>query len=961
MGSVAVSLSAAGYSSPTITNAHLGANVVFTKDYLDPGGPFDRFLQEMGTTFLRFPGGTVTETNFTPGHPFAERFFSTTRPSGLGTEGEPRILTAPATFGYATAHGSSIAYTLPTNNYFQDRTDENGDRLTDPFGLYRLVDRVDGTIRGEYGDVNVDIVQIGNEFWYRNERQTAAEYGRMSNDLSITIQRIFDIYANNLPAGETFVEPKIAIQVGQGWRPDQNAAILNELTPEAREAIDAVTQHFYPKNYNAIDNFGGPFDRLDEIANAEGFGDLDYYVSEWNIKSDGADTGLAQASGMLEIMRTMMERGVDHATVWGTAYRNLQNRLAELIRDPDAPSGYDYRLTAPGELYKMMSHSVEGLRVIDTDTDIGLRDQLHLPHGETDGSDQLVMHAFGSDDKVVIFLSSRSMGEIDVDFDPSAYIGKWQHLYGQSLGVIDDPTTDARDEGDPLSIHARPYLQLHNAEELEQDGQIRFTLGSYEIMKLEFSRNNAAVDISGDTQGVDPDADYDDDIYGAAGHDRIAGFWGNDTLRGGLGNDTIYGGAGDDVLFGGKGNDTLFGGDGDDTLRGGGGVDVLVAGEGSTFIDGNSGRSHYIIDTAGDTTIKGFNALIGDTISFLHGYDTPEALLERTAVEGNDLVISHEDGGTTELLGAAKQLHRLVGSLSDFMDDSPVSDLVAAMLAPEPDGEIPPDSPDEDDTVVEEARAFEALLSAESEEAVADLLASYTDEQIMAFVDYINPNALFITAPETLGLVLDVFNGEARDAFFDKLDGDAVVFRLGDYDFPNFWRNEGEETDIIQRVLDAMDAEDGQRLFGNMSDGEIGTLLDTLDARGIDTADHRAFDSQTARITRIRDGDPPGPGDGDDDDDDDDDENGGAGGGPCFIASCAYGDTRHPDVEVLRMIRDYHILPRAGGPGFVRLYYRYGPWAARALDPYPRLKSCVRGVLAAYVRHILRRERGRLG
>lgn len=953
MGHVSISLAPLVYGGQTVTAQHLGANVIYTKDYLDPGGPFDRFLQNFGINFMRFPGGTVTEQNFIPGSPETERSFSMTRPSGIDPDGGPRIVTMPAAFAYATHNDAQIALTIPTNHYFSNEVDSAGDRLIHPFGLYRLIDRVDRTIQGEYGDVRLDLVQIGNEFWYRDERQSPEEYGRIANGVAIGLERIFSIYGQSDDAPEGWTAPKIAMQVAQGWKPAANDAILAEMSPEARAAIDAVTQHYYPSSYDRIANFSGPFDRMDDIANAEGFGPLDYYISEWNVSSTGSDTGLLQASTMLEITRTFLERGVDQATVWGTQYQALQSRLAELVPDPKAPSGFDYQLTAAGEIYRMMTTSLQGLRPMEADTAPAHRAFLHLDdeNRPDDAPDQLVMHGFGDDDRAVIFISSRSDTQIDVTFDPEDSLGQWVHLYGQSLGVIDNPRTPARDEGDPTSPLARPFVELHNADELTEDGLIRFTLDPYEIMKLSFSLKPVRLQIDGHDQMVDPKADYDDLILGGARGDRLSGHHGDDILRGEDGNDTLFGGAGNDRLFGGNGRDTLFGGDGTDKLFGNVGEDVLVAGKGETEMTGGKGTNHFVADPEGDAIITDFDASKGDTLSFLRAYDSPEDVLSRMVRVEEDLVILHDAGGTTELIGAASQAGDIAVALADFMEDSPSGAIVDALLAPVPDGSIPPDPEGaEDDPSILQARVFEALLSAEDEAEVADILAGYDQDTLLNLVDYINPNVLFMTAPDSLALLMDVFDTEARDAFFAKLDGDAVAYRLGDFDFLSLWNRPEQETDLIARAIGVMDAENGRTLFSDWDDTQFTKLLRTLDLRGIETDDHDVFNPFQARIKMLRDKMAR-----EEDEDDDDEET--AAGGDCFIAGCAYGDPFHPDVEVLRMLRDCHLVDYAAGRRFIRAYYRYGPRAALALAPHPHARRATRAGLRLVVRLILHRQR----
>jgi hypothetical protein len=55
----------------------------------------------------------------------------------------------------------------------------------------------------------------------------------------------------------------------------------------------------------------------------------------------------------------------------------------------------------------------------------------------------------------------------------------------------------------------------------------------------------------------------------------------------------------------------------------------------------------------------------------------------------------------------------------------------------------------------------------------------------------------------------------------------------------------------------------------------------------------------------------------------------GGGGGGCFIATAAYGDYDHPNVQILREFRDRYLLTNCMGRIFVDTYYRYSPTLAR--------------------------------
>ena len=114
-----------------------------------------------------------------------------------------------------------------------------------------------------------------------------------------------------------------------------------------------------------------------------------------------------------------------------------------------------------------------------------------------------------------------------------------------------------------------------------------------------------------------------------------------------------------------------------------------------------------------------------------------------------------------------------------------------------------------------------------------------------------------------------------------------------------------------------------------------------------------------------------GPPDGDDGADDDDggaddddgeqpdDEEAGT-GGTCFVATCAFGNANHPDVVYLRLYRDNVLSQTALGRCFISLYYRFGPYLARWLQPYLRLKQITKLTLSLFVKRHRERRAARI-
>ncbi|NET36403.1 MAG: calcium-binding protein, partial [Cyanothece sp. SIO1E1] len=162
-------------------------------------------------------------------------------------------------------------------------------------------------------------------------------------------------------------------------------------------------------------------------------------------------------------------------------------------------------------------------------------------------------------------------------------------------------------------------------------------------------------------------------LEGLGGEDTLDGSTGADTVDGGTGNDSVVGGSGDDSVLGGEGNDTLAGGAGNDTLLGGAGADTLVVDAGDDFLDGGdfidtidasattagvtiliggadgtvlaatgteigtdtlAPRFENVIGGAGDDSILGNAAPIGNTLEGLGGEDTLDGSTGADTVDG---------------------------------------------------------------------------------------------------------------------------------------------------------------------------------------------------------------------------------------------------------------------------------------------------------------------------------------
>ncbi|MFP6584416.1 MAG: CFI-box-CTERM domain-containing protein, partial [Candidatus Hydrogenedentota bacterium] len=76
---------------------------------------------------------------------------------------------------------------------------------------------------------------------------------------------------------------------------------------------------------------------------------------------------------------------------------------------------------------------------------------------------------------------------------------------------------------------------------------------------------------------------------------------------------------------------------------------------------------------------------------------------------------------------------------------------------------------------------------------------------------------------------------------------------------------------------------------------------------------------------------------------------GGGGGGGCLIATAAYGTPMAQEIDVLRTLRDEHLLDGALGMAFVDSYYRLSPGIADVIAEQSALRALTRTILVPVI------------
>jgi Ca2+-binding RTX toxin-like protein len=948
-----------------VSNAHFGGNIVATKNGVSEGGPFQQGVDTLGISSLRYPGGTLTEKYFDPHGTVWDQLFGSDRSDYATSTDGTSVLGPKPFFQYANENGHSVTFVLPTASLLMQ--DANGNTIIDQAALAEVKSVVGEIIRGNFGPVKIDSFEIGNEYFHYAD-MSAQEYGLIANELIHAVGDEFTIYENEAQSGSHWHRPEITIQAGAGWQPGDNEEIISCLDDDSRDLIDRVAIHYYPQNIEQVEHRDDIFNQIHAWEGAEGFHSLNFFASEWNIQnSSESDTGLSQASSLISAFDEMLAKGIDSASIWGVQNRWLDTSLTTLDantnvaeNDPEART----RLTASGEIFASMAESLPGLQSFQLDPVdlIGhIRPNNSNPIAEPS---ELVINSFGDTDRAVIYISSRSDEVIQFDLDLNTYFNDPTHVWGEILTTVDDPTTLAVDESDPLNPRGLPVFQSLSGDQLADGHTV--TLPPHAIIRIDVQLNGGGVTMLGHNPLTDETQSYEDTFSGSSGADSINGYAGNDTLsglnghdavnggkgddylyggngedveRGGVGNDQIEGGNGNDVLSGGEGEDRILGssgndiissGSGDDQIFGGAGNDVIFTDDGNDLLFGGAGSDYFIASSDGKTTIKDWQFDGGDKITFLGQFVDPEDLAdhasetEGTAEAPGDLILRNEAGGEVVFVGAAGRLHELTNQVVDFSE------------------------------------VGQSALD------LADNLNQMTGHEIGEFLDSLSTEEFDsqILRPDPVILLASLHSDKAGE-FLGRMDpeeSDNFLNHIGREGFAAFFEelNMPETEDFVANIsspalVNVIDQYGGNEFLSHLDDcseATRATFTEKLDetkydylGQGHDQPDPADGDADGGEIPTV-------PVDEDVDEQTDDTAAADDPSMACFVATVAYANSNHPDVWTLRWYRDNVLRTSSLGLWAIRIYWIFGPKLANAVRNKPKIVEAFRRGLMLFVRLI---------
>ncbi|MEW9918982.1 DUF4214 domain-containing protein [Marimonas sp. MJW-29] len=350
------------------------------------------------------------------------------------------------------------------------------------------------TVMQQYGPL-ISAFQIGNEYWEMGE----TAYGQKASIAATAIAQGMswagvaerdqpEILIQMATAGNNGSEFGAGLASGSyNARTDAaNAHIIAQLSAEARDAIDGVTEHYY---YNRTD-FEFPDARTDlrsidrdyAVWDAAFSKDLSLHITEWNIRTTAEELhGLVAASTMVRQFENMIDLGVDSAHVWTFDYHS---RTA-LTLDTDGGVRLDGegRLinSAHGAIFDLMADALVGKELVSASFDSAMP-----------GID---VSAYAAGTEMTLYVSSRSTETTAFTLDLTNALPGAETVTGVQVS-LDPGSTDGRqwvngEAADRLIVNGADYFyNEHDADVILTDltfadaSRIDLTLNPFEVVEL---------------------------------------------------------------------------------------------------------------------------------------------------------------------------------------------------------------------------------------------------------------------------------------------------------------------------------------------------------------------------------------------------------------------------------------------------------------------------------------------
>ena len=311
-----------------VNSAHFGVNAHWGNYDMLPGGTFERSVDLLGATSIRWPGGSVTENLSPTDGTLASAFDGAAGPDGIAPLREVAA--------FCVAKGRKLQLVVPTRHMT---------RASIATWAHRVL-----RVERDYPGL-LDCIGIGNEYW--GDGGTEAAYAAVA---TLWVRAL-------VAAGANALGIPIYVQAPEYWGTTAPAAIASLLATDVRRHIAGADQHFYPGPLAHAIRRDLCFDNLDASFPASmGYRpNLSRWMSEWNMSSQAPVpvTGMESSTGLIAAFHQMIRRGIDRATVWSVNYQNQGMKLTGI-----APDGSVF-LTPRGAAFQLLRAHTMGCEAVD--------------------------------------------------------------------------------------------------------------------------------------------------------------------------------------------------------------------------------------------------------------------------------------------------------------------------------------------------------------------------------------------------------------------------------------------------------------------------------------------------------------------------------------------------------------------------------------------------------------------
>ena len=152
-----------GYQSDVVSSKLHGTNMLFHTDRTATDSDFRNVIDQIGTNFIRFPGGTISEIYFDITNPDADR--QSNFLDVLNEEANVRtksVTTLSEYLSYKSELQGDPVIVVPTYRFFDPDTGGLRPNAEADFKAF-----VHDLMTGVYGDVDKVTIELGNE-WYQS-------------------------------------------------------------------------------------------------------------------------------------------------------------------------------------------------------------------------------------------------------------------------------------------------------------------------------------------------------------------------------------------------------------------------------------------------------------------------------------------------------------------------------------------------------------------------------------------------------------------------------------------------------------------------------------------------------------------------------------------------------------------------------------------------------------------------